>query len=82
MWKPANGDGRLETEHFRIVYFEAEFSDEDATVVSRMGSAGAVLLGKTNTPKGGMSTRVENPVYGRTRNPLLPPSSTRDCSPV
>ncbi len=28
--RPANGDGRLETEHFRIVYFEAEFSAEDA----------------------------------------------------
>ena len=31
MWKPANGDGELETENFRVVYFEAEFSDEDAT---------------------------------------------------
>jgi hypothetical protein len=30
MWKPAAGDGRLETEHFRIVYLETEFSDEDA----------------------------------------------------
>ena len=31
MWKPARGDGRLEIEHFRVVYFETEFSAEDAT---------------------------------------------------
>ncbi len=36
--------------------------EEDATVVTRMRQAGAILLGKTNT-------MVENPVYGRTNNP-------------
>jgi hypothetical protein len=30
MWKPAAGDGRLETEHFRVVYLETEFSAEEA----------------------------------------------------
>ena len=34
MWKPAKGDGLLETENFRVVYFSEEFSDEDA---SRLG---------------------------------------------
>jgi hypothetical protein len=30
MWKPAAGDGRLETEHFTVVYLETEFSAEEA----------------------------------------------------
>lgn len=34
----------------------------DATVVARMCTAGAILLGKTNV-------MVENPVYSRTNNP-------------
>jgi hypothetical protein len=30
MWKPAKGDGGLETENFRVVFFRSEFSDQEA----------------------------------------------------
>lgn len=41
----------------------------DATVVSRMRSAGAILLGKTNCPPGGGGSETDNDLFGRTRNP-------------
>ncbi len=42
---------------------------EDATVVKRMKKAGAILLGKTNTPEFTLTYETENPIYGRTNNP-------------
>lgn len=42
---------------------------EDATVVARMRAAGAILLGKTNTPELTLWAETNNPVYGRTNNP-------------
>lgn len=41
----------------------------DATVVRRVKSAGAILLGKTNTPELTLSYETNNLVYGRTNNP-------------
>ena len=43
--------------------------DQDATVVARVRGAGAILLGKTNTPEFTLSRWTENYVYGRTYNP-------------
>ena len=43
--------------------------DRDATVVARLRGAGAVLLGKTNTPEFTWSDETDNDVYGRTNNP-------------
>lgn len=43
--------------------------DADAPVVSRLRSAGAIVLGKTNVPECAMDYRSENPVFGRTSNP-------------
>jgi amidase len=42
---------------------------QDATVVSRLRAAGAILLGKTNTPELTLSAETNNLVYGRTSNP-------------
>jgi amidase len=42
---------------------------EDATVVKRLKAAGAILLGKTNTPELTLSFETNNLVYGRTNNP-------------
>ena len=42
---------------------------EDATVVARLKSAGAILLGKTNTPELTLSFETHNPIHGRTNNP-------------
>ena len=44
----------------------------DATVVARLRDAGAILLGKTNTPEFTMSFETDNLVYGRTSNPYNP----------
>lgn len=42
---------------------------QDATVVARLRSAGAILLGKTNTPELTLAGETDNLVYGRTNNP-------------
>jgi amidase len=41
----------------------------DATVVARLRAAGAILLGKTNTPELTLAFETDNLVYGRTSNP-------------
>jgi Asp-tRNA(Asn)/Glu-tRNA(Gln) amidotransferase A subunit family amidase len=41
----------------------------DATIVSRMRQAGAVILGTTNCPEFLMAYETENRLYGRTSNP-------------
>ena len=43
--------------------------ERDATVVRRVKEAGAILLGKTNTPELTLSYETDNLVYGRTNNP-------------
>jgi len=43
--------------------------ERDATVVARLRAAGAILLGKTNTPEFTWSDETDNDVYGRTNNP-------------
>jgi len=43
--------------------------EEDAVAVERLRVAGAVLLGKTNTPEFGHKGITENPLFGTTRNP-------------
>ena len=45
---------------------------EDATCVARMRQAGAILLGKSNTPEFTLSGETDNLVYGRTNNPYDP----------
>jgi amidase len=42
---------------------------QDATVVTRLRSAGAILLGKTNLPEICLAPETDNLVYGRTNNP-------------
>ena len=42
---------------------------QDATVVARLRQAGAILLGKTNTPELTLWGETDNLVYGRTNNP-------------
>lgn len=41
----------------------------DASCVSRLKGAGAILLGKTNTPEFTLAFQTSNLVYGETRNP-------------
>jgi amidase len=43
--------------------------ERDATVAARLKAAGAILMGKTNTPEFTFSFETDNAVYGRTNNP-------------
>ena len=43
---------------------------EDATVVKRLRAAGAIVMGKTNTPDLTLGYETFNLVYGRTNNPF------------
>ncbi len=42
--------------------------DEDGIMVERLRKAGAIFIGKTNTPEFGLGSHTYNPVYGATRN--------------
>ncbi len=48
----------------------------DALIVSRMKSAGAIVLGKTNTPEFGAGSQTFNQVFGATLNPY---DTSRTC---
>ena len=43
--------------------------DEDALIVERLQQAGAITIGKTNTPEFGAGSQTFNAVFGPTRNP-------------
>ena len=43
--------------------------DRDSTVVARLRAAGAILMGKTNTPELTLAGETDNLVYGPTNNP-------------
>ncbi len=43
--------------------------DHDALLVERIRNAGAVMVGKTNTPEFGAGSQTFNPVFGTTLNP-------------
>ncbi|MEI7968820.1 MAG: amidase [Betaproteobacteria bacterium] len=43
--------------------------DVDSLVVERLKAAGAVTVGKTNTPEFGAGSQTFNPLFGATRNP-------------
>src|SRR5262249_24794613 len=46
--------------------------DVDALVVERLHAAGAVVVGKTNTPEFGAGGNTFNDLFGATRNPWNP----------
>lgn len=69
-----------ETRGMRTTYgsplFASNIPDVDCLVVERMRRAGAVRLGKTNTPEFGAGSQTFNPVFGATRNPY---DGTKTC---
>lgn len=52
--------------------FEHHVPTEDALVVQRLRAAGAIVVGKTNTPEFGAGGNTFNAVFGPTRNPWNP----------
>ncbi len=49
--------------------FEHHVAAQDAPVVARLRAAGAIVIGKTNTPEMTMDYDCDNPVFGQTNNP-------------
>ncbi|MBI4587501.1 MAG: amidase [Candidatus Rokubacteria bacterium] len=52
--------------------FEHHVPDDDALIVQRLKAAGAIVVGKTNTPEFGAGGNTFNAVFGATRNPWNP----------
>ncbi len=65
-----------ETRGIRTTYGSPLYSDnvpaQDALVVRRLKSAGAIIVGKTNTPEFAAGGNTFNEVFGVTRNPWNP----------
>ena len=52
--------------------FRDHVPEGDDLLAARLRAAGAILIGKTNTPEFGLGSHTFNPVYGATRNPYDP----------
>jgi Asp-tRNA(Asn)/Glu-tRNA(Gln) amidotransferase A subunit family amidase len=57
---------------FGTPFYRDNVPTEDAPMVERMKAAGAIMLGKTNTPTFGWIGATHNLVFGITRNPCAP----------
>ena len=61
------------TKGIRTTFGSKLFADfvptQDAEIVTRIRAAGAITLGKTNTPEWGAGSHTFNPIFGVTRNP-------------
>lgn len=52
-----------------VLHRRGQVAAEDGTVTTRLRQAGAVILGVTNVPEGGLWLESYNLIYGRTSNP-------------
>jgi len=52
----------------------------DSLMVARLRQAGAIFIGKTNTPEFGLGSHTYNPIYGPTRNAFEPSRSAGGSS--
>jgi amidase len=72
------------TAGIRTTYASPLYKDyvptEDAEVVRRLKSAGAIVLGKTNTPEFAAGAHTTNALFGPTRNPWNPALSPAGSS--
>jgi len=63
----------VDTAGIRTTYGSPFYRDNvpirDAPIVTRMRAAGAITVGKTNTPEFGAGSQTFNTVFGATRNP-------------
>ena len=58
------------------LFYKDNIPARDALIVTRMRAAGAITVGKTNTPEFGAGSQTFNAVFGATRNPY---DLTRTC---
>ena len=70
----------VETKDLRTTYGSPIFKDfvpeHDALIVERLKKAGAITIGKTNTPEFGAGSQTYNEVFGETLNPY---DTTKTC---
>lgn len=59
----------MRTTHGSLLYADAPAATTDALVVARLRAAGAIVVGKTNTPEFATAGYTTNLVFGATRNP-------------
>ncbi|MFD1540033.1 amidase [Nonomuraea guangzhouensis] len=63
----------VDTKGIRTTYgsplYADHVPDKDDVIVERLRAAGAILVGKTNTPEFGTGSHTVNEVFGATRNP-------------
>lgn len=52
--------------------FAGQLAEADSLFVARLKAAGAIVIGKTNTPEFGLGSQTYNPVFGATANPYAP----------
>jgi len=73
-----------ETEGLRTTHGSPIFSDhlpaQDDRIVAAVRQAGAIVIGKTNTPEFGAGANTRNAVYGATGNPFDPVKSCAGSS--
>ena len=73
-----------ETEGLRTTFGSPIFRDHvptaDERIVAAVRAAGAIVLGKTNTPEFGAGANTRNAVYGATGNPFDPTLSAAGSS--
>src|SRR4051794_34245268 len=66
----------MDTAGMRTTYGSPLYADHvpatDSLLVRRVREAGALIIGKTNTPEWGAGSQTFNPVFGATRNPYDP----------
>jgi amidase len=55
--------------------FAKLIAPDDAPLVRNLRRAGAIIIGRTNTPELSMRATTDNPLHGRTRNPWHPDAS-------
>jgi amidase len=54
---------------FGSLAFAHHVPTQDALIVERLRTAGAIVIGKTNTPEFGAGANTKNALFGATRNP-------------
>jgi amidase len=73
-----------DTAGIRTTYGSVAFAQHvptaDSLVVARLKAAGAIVIGKTNTPEFGVGSHTFNEVFGATRNPWAPDLSAGGSS--